>query len=102
MLGLGLLLAAGRPRPLLQGLHTWSGLLIVTIMFFVIGGGGAILAQIALPQIRSWGRLSISITLLSMLMMGIVISRLLVRRGRVRIAGPLRLATLSAQPVRSS
>ena len=69
----------GRQRALLRNQQAWPGLLILCVLAFVIGGFGAIVAQGALPQIRSWGRLSIWIMLIALIVLGLLLTALATR-----------------------
>lgn len=66
----------GRRRRWLRQMAPWSGILMVATAAFAIGGIGALVAQFALPQVRSWGRLSIWVILLALVILGLLITSL--------------------------
>lgn len=95
-LAIGVALGGRRRRPL-RTIAPWSGLLIVTALAFTLGGIGALVAQLAVPQVRSWGRMSIWIVMLAVIIVGLAITSVSRRRGSRRtilIAASAMLAVL--------
>lgn len=81
-IAIGVALGRRRRRALLL-VAPWSGMLMITIFAFALGGIGALVAQLAVPQVRSWGRLSIWVVLLALITVGLVVTSVSRRtRGR--------------------
>ncbi|QKE85497.1 hypothetical protein [Arthrobacter sp. NEB 688] len=78
VIGLLALLSGRRPDPE----HArWSGLMLVSFLFFTVGGLGSFVAVFATPQVRTWSRISLYLLTLALLAVGAWLTRLERRRG---------------------
>lgn len=69
--------------------------LLITLGFFVVSGFGSLFAFFVSEQIRAWGRFSVVVTVLAVVIFGVITSRLLADMGR-RWVGPIALLVVSS------
>jgi phosphoglycerol transferase len=63
----------------------WLGLLTIgAVLLATVAGFGAVLAGLAVPQIRAYNRISVYIALFGLMLLGVLADRLLRRRGSTR------------------
>jgi hypothetical protein len=85
------LLALLVQRRLDPDLGRWSGLMLVSFMFYTVGGLGSFVAYFATAQVRTWSRLSLYILCFALLAVGWWLTRLERHRGRA-VAGVVAVA----------
>ncbi|MCF8526182.1 MAG: hypothetical protein K9G24_01730 [Candidatus Nanopelagicales bacterium] len=75
----------GNPYAAVARATTWSGLLIVALLLFVTTGFGLAVGAFATDQVRAWGRMSVLIAMLSLAILGLLLTAICqVGAGRVR------------------
>lgn len=78
--GLALLLAGRVPDPRVR---LWSGLALVSFVFYTVGGLGSFVALFGTPQLRAWSRMSLYVLVFALLAVGLALTRVQARRGMV-------------------
>ncbi len=86
LLGLSLAAQLQPARPVPPRLATWSGLALVSFLFYTVGGLGSLVALFLTPQIRTWSRWWVVLFSIGLLAAGYALSRLLDRSRTVGLA----------------